>query len=310
MNNLYDLIIIGGGPAGITAGIYAGRQKMKTLLITKEFGGQISKKAVDIENWPGEISISGFDLVNKFVNHLKEQDIEIKMDKVGKIEKENDIFKVLVSSGGEFFSKSVIIATGADPRPLEVPGEKEFIGRGVSYCATCDGPMFKDKTIAIIGGGNSGFEVAIFMLNYAEKIYIIHSREEVKADKENQEAVINSGKVDIIKNVSVKKINGNKFVEELVYENKETNKEEVIKLDGIFVSIGHQPATSFVRDLVNFTEKDEIEVAYETMQTKTPGLFAVGDINVGAYRQIVTAAGEGCKATLSAYKYLRSLQKK
>lgn len=310
INDLYDLIIIGGGPAGITAGIYAGRQKMKTLLITKEFGGQIAKKAVDIENWPGSPKISGLDLVNNFVNHLKMQEIDIKMTKVGRVEKKEDNFIVYISDNEKFFSKAVIVATGSDPRPLEIPGEKEFIGRGVSYCATCDGPMFKNKTIAIIGGGNSGFEVAIFMVNYANKIYILNSKEELRADEKNIEMVKNTGKAEIITGVDIKEIRGEKFVKSIVYKDKKKEKEMELKVDGVFVEIGHQPATFFVKDLVNFNSRDEIEVEYETMQTKTPGLFAVGDVNVGLNKQIVTAAGEGCKAALSAYKYLRSLQKK
>ncbi len=305
---MYDLIIVGGGPAGITAGIYAGRQKMKTMLITKSFGGQIAKKAVDIENWPGTPKISGLDLVNNFVSHLKMQEIDINMTKVGKIEKREKGFAIFTSEKQEFLTKSIIIATGADPRPLEVPGEKEFIGRGVSYCATCDGPMFKNKTISIIGGGNSGFEVAIFMANYAKKIYILNSKEELKADEKNIETAKNTGKVEVITEADIKEIKGDKFVKSIIYKDRKTDKDVELKVDGVFVEIGHQPATSFVKDLVNFNSRDEIEVEYETMQTKTPGLFAVGDVNVGINKQIVTAAGEGCKAALSVYKYLRNLE--
>ena len=180
----YDLIIIGGGPAGITAGIYAGRQRMKTLLITKEFGGQMAKKATEVCNYPGFERISGMELIDKFVEHLKKQEsVGIEFSEAGKIEKNDNIFTTITTENKKFQSKAVIIATGADPRPLEAIGEKEFIGKGVSYCVTCDGPVFKNKTIAIIGGGNCGLEAAIFMENYAQKIYILEFGPELKADQ-------------------------------------------------------------------------------------------------------------------------------
>src|SRR4030042_4512347 len=160
---MYDLIIIGGGPAGMTAGIYAARQRLNTLLITKEFGGQMTKKAVPIENWPGEKEISGFDLIQKFKSHLEKFKVDIEKEGVVKIEKIDRIFKIATEKGKSFESKTVIIASGNDPRPLKVPGEKEFIGKGVSYCPTCDAPLFKNKIVAVIGGGNSGFETAIMV---------------------------------------------------------------------------------------------------------------------------------------------------
>lgn len=306
--NMYDLIIIGGGPAGITAGIYAGRQRMKTLLITKEFGGQIGKKAVDIENWPGIPKITGPELVKNFVEHLKKQDVEIKLDKVGKIEKENSHFTVYTSSKEQFLSKTVIIATGADPRPLEIPGEKEFIGRGVSYCTLCDGPIFKDKNIAVIGGGNAGLEAALFMANYAAKIYLLEFKEELNADEKNKEEVGKSEKIEIITNAKAEEIKGESFVKELLYKDMKSKEVKSLSVGGIFVEIGNQPATSFIGDLVDFNERDEIKVDIETFKTKTAGLFAAGDVNAGICKQIVTAAGEGCKAALSAYNYLRDLK--
>jgi len=308
--NTYDLIIVGGGPAGITAGIYAARQKLKTLLITKEFGGQISKKAVDIENYPGFKKISGPELIKRLEEHLKTQEIEIKISEVVKVEKKKEEFVISTTEKEKIFSRAVIIATGADPRPLEVPGEKEFIGRGVSYCVTCDGPVFKDKTIAVIGGGNAGFEAAIFMTNYAKKIYILEYGEKVKADQTNQEIAQKSGKIEIITSAAVKEIKGENFVNSLIYTDLKTKKEKKLDIEGVFIEIGRQPATSFVKGLVDFNERDEIKVEFETYQTKTPGLFAVGDVNVGVYKQIITACGEGCKAALSAYSYIRSLKEK
>ncbi|MBU2539863.1 FAD-dependent oxidoreductase [Patescibacteria group bacterium] len=303
--NIYDIIIIGGGPAGITAGIYVTRQRMKTLLITKEYGGQMGKKATEVCNYPGFGKIGGQKLIKKFVDHLDVQEfIEKKFAEVGKIEKDKENFIVITTEKEKIYAKSVIIATGADPRPLEVPGEKEFIGRGLSYCVTCDGPVFKNKDIVVIGGGNAGFEAAIFMVNYADNIYILECGLKAMADAENQEEAKKFGKIEIITNAEVKEIKGDKIVNALVYEDLATKKIKTLDIQGVFVEIGSQPATALAKGLVDFNERDEIKVEFETFQTKTSGLFAVGDVNVGKYKQIVTAAGEGCKAALAAYEYV------
>lgn len=323
---LYELIIIGGGPAGITAGIYAARQKLNTLLITKGFGGQIGRKAVPIENYLGFPKISSTELIKKFQSHLEElsrsnfaspelsEQIKTVIDEVTNLEKKGANFLVSTKKKKKFEAKAVIIASGADPRPLEVPGEKEFISRGVSYCAVCDGPMFTEKTVAVVGGGNSGFETAIFLSNYVKKIYILESGPEVKADETNHEAVRKLGKTEIITNAAVKKIEGSprpsavgrgdKFVKSITYQDLKTKKMKKLAVDGVFVEVGNQPVTSFAKGLVEFNERDEIVVEFETCATKTPGLFAAGDANVGKYKQIVTAAGEGAKAALAAYDYL------
>lgn len=302
--NIYDLIIIGGGPAGITAGIYAARQKLNTLLIAKNFGGQIARKAVNIENYPGFESISGLELIKRFEKHLRKQKIDIERDEVIKLKKIKKGFLAITKSKNRFEGKAVIVASGADPRPLEVAGEKKFIGRGVSYCATCDGPMFAKKVVAIIGGGNAGFETAIFLANYAKKIYILEYGEKIVADETNQEKVKKTGKAEIITNAALKKIQGEQFVNSIVYQDRKTGREITLLAEGVFIEIGSQPATAFVKDLVDFNEKDEIKVEFETGQTKTPGLFAAGDVNIGKYKQIITACGEGAKAALSVYRYL------
>jgi len=304
----YDLIIIGGGPAGITAGIYAARQRLNTLLITKAFGGQVARKAVAIENYPGFEEISGLELIQKLEKHLRKQKIDIERDEVTKLKKIKNKFLVITKSKNRFEGKSVIIASGADPRPLEVPGEKEFIGRGLSYCPTCDGPLFEGKTVAVIGGGNAGFEVAMFLSKIAKKIYILEFGERVVADEINKERVKKIGKVEIITNAALKRIKGEQFVSSIVYQDKKTGKNITLPIDGVFVEIGSQPSTSFAKDLVDFNERDEIMVEFETYQTKTPGLFAAGDVNLGKFKQIVTAAGEGAKAALAVYDYLQKLQ--
>lgn len=305
---IYDLIIIGGGPAGISAGIYTARQRLKTLLITKSFGGQIARKAVAIENYPGFKEISGLDLIKEFTEHLKKFKIEILQDLVVKVRKVNQEFLITTKGRKKIKALAVIVASGADPRPLEVPGEKKFIGKGVSYCTVCDAPLFRNKTVAVIGGGNSGFEATIALSSWAKKIYILEYSSKVEADEENQERVKKIGKVEIITNAALKQIKGKKFVDSIAYQKRKSKKLQTLKVEGVFVEIGSQPATSFVKDLVNFNEKDEIIANPKTSQTKTPGLFVAGDVDDVPYKQIIIAAGEGAKAALSVYDYLQKLK--
>jgi len=283
---------------------------MKTLLITKEFGGQMTEKATEVCNYPGFPRISGSELIEKFVDHLKAQEfVEIKMAEAEKIEKEGDIFTVTTTETEKIQAKSVIVATGADPRPLEVAGEKEYIGKGVSYCVTCDGPVFKNKAVAIIGGGNCGLEAALFMQNYATKIYVLEFGSELKADQENKTEIEKSDKIEVIYNAKTTEIKGQQMVSAIVYEDQKTKEIKTLEVQGVFIEIGTQPATALVKGLVDFSKRDEIISDNETFMTKTPGLFAAGDNNSGPYKQIVTAAGEGCKTALAAYDYLRKLGK-
>ena len=293
---IYDLIIIGGGSAGITAGIYAARQKMKTLLLTKSFGGQMVHKSVEIENYPGFDKISSRELIERFENQLKSKDIEIETDKVLSIVKK-DYFNILTEAEKQYQSKTVIIATGSEPRKLNIKGEKEFLGKGVSYCATCDGPIFSNKKVAVIGGGEAGFETALFLKKYASDVFILEQDEKPRASKEIQEKTKEAG-IKLIVSATVKEIKGSVFVEEIIYN------EDVIKVNGIFIQIGYVPDASFAKELIDINEKGEIIVNFETLETKTPGLFAAGDINIGKVKQIITACGEGAQATIYAYNYL------
>ena len=302
---MYDLIIVGGGPAGITAGIYTARQKLNTLLITKAFGGQVARKAVAIENYPGFEEISGLELIRRFEKHLRKQKIDIERDSVTKVKKIDKKFTVFTGSKHRFEAKAVILASGADPRPLEVPGEKKFIGKGVSYCTACDAALFEDKTVAVIGGGNSGFEAAIALSKWAKKIYILEYGPKVGADEINQELVKKTRKTEVITSAALKQIKGKEFVNSIVYQNRKTGKNITLLLEGVFVEIGSQPATSFVKGLVDFNEKDEIKINPRNNQTKTPGLFAAGDVTDIKEKQIIIAAGEGAKAALSVYGYLQ-----
>jgi len=303
---VYDLIIIGSGPAGASAAIYSARQKLKLLVISKDLGGQIGKKTVDIENYPGFNKISGQDLIKIFTEQLESNKVEIVLDEVVSVTKDESsgIFTISTATGDIYESLATIITTGGDPRPLEAQGEKEFIGKGVSYCALCDGPIFRDKTVAVVGGGNSGFETALYLSNYVKKIYLLEFGAKPNADEENQKLVMSSGKVEIITNAKVSKVEGEVFVKSLTYQDRVLNEEKKIDVDGVFIEIGYSPATAFIKNLVDFSEKDEIITDLETYSTKTAGLFAAGDCNKGKYKQIIAAAGEGAKASLAAYEYI------
>lgn len=303
MTNIYDLIIIGGGPAGITAGIYAARKKLKALLITKDWGGQIIK-ANEIENWPGTKKISGVELIKQMKEHFEMFGLETKENReVINLEKKGDNFLVR-DSEEEYETKTVIIATGKIPRALNIPGEEEFKGKGVSICSTCDAPIFKDKDVAVIGGGNSGFSTAMDLVKYAKKIYILDFFEEMKGDPITKEKLVDTGKVEFIPNVVIKEIKGIKFVESLIYEDRKTSKDNEIKLQGVFISIGMEAKVGFAEKLVELNKIGEIVIDKDN-NTKTPGLFAAGDITDIKYEQIVIATGEGAKAVLAVTDYLK-----
>lgn len=298
---IYDLIIIGGGPAGMTAGIYASRLNLKTLLITKTFGGQVSNKAVAIENYTGFESVQGPELVKKMENHLKSLEIDVEMAEVTGLRRQEDF--IVSTQGQDYQAKTVILATGSEYKHLNVPGEKEFLGKGVSHCSVCDGPLFKNKKVAIVGGGNAGFETAAFLTNVAERIYILEFSEEAKAFPHIQESVLKSGKVEVITEAKIKEIKGDRFVNSIVFNHK--NKEETLEVQGVFIEVGYKPSTSFLNNLISLNRNGEAEVEFETMQTELAGLFAAGDVNNGQFKQIITAAGEGAKAALAAHNFIK-----
>ncbi len=301
----YDLIIIGAGPAGVSAGIYASRQRLSILIISKDVGGQVAKKAVDIENYPGFSKISGPDLVELYQSQLKANDLSVTLDEVTTIEKKDGTFLVAGKSGKTYEAISVIVTSGAESKLIGVPGEEEFAGKGVSYCSLCDGPVFKNKIVAVVGGGNNGFESAIFLSNYVKNIYILEYSDVVKADKENQELVFKNKHIEVITNAKIVKIEGEKFVNSITYQDLKTNEEKTLEVNGVFVEIGYSPSTDFAKNLVDLNEKNEIVFDPVTLATKTPGLFSAGDCNVSKYKQIVMASGEGAKAALSAYEYIK-----
>jgi len=302
---MYDLIIIGGGPAGVAAGIYASRKKIKSLLITDFFGGQsiVSNK---IENWIGEKEISGFELAKKLEDHLKsQQGIEIlEGDRVSKVEKTENGFKVFTNNNKIFETKYVLVTSGSSHRKINVPGEKEFEGRGVFYCATCDAPLMKNKTAAVIGGGNSGLEAVLDLIPYASSIYLLEYGEKLKGDLITQEKIKSSTKVQIITLAETIEITGEGFVKGLKYKDRKTNEIKELKIDGVFVEIGMVPNSFLVKDLVNLNNFGEIIVDTKTQQTSLFGVWAAGDVTDFPYKQNNIAVGQAISAILNINDYL------
>ncbi len=308
IHGFYDTIIIGGGPAGITAALYAARQKMNALIVTKAFGGQITRKVTPVENWPGIVQITGTELIHNFQKHLRRHKIDIERDEVSKIKKVKNYFCITTKSKNHFKTYSVIVATGADPRQLEVEGEQHFVGKGVSYCPLCDGPLFYNKDVAVIGGGNSALEAVILLSKYTKSVTILESQDKLAAFRDLQDRAMATKKVKVLTNIKVLKIEGNKTVEKIIFEDKLTKKKKELAIDGIFIEIGNQPATSFLKDLVDFSKKDEIKINPRNCETRTEGLFACGDVTDVFPKQIVVAAGEGTKAAVNAYNYVQTVK--
>ncbi len=297
----YDLIIIGAGPAGITAGIYASRKNLKTLLITKDFVGQAGL-AFNVENYPGIEEIRGIELMQRFKRHLEKQEIEIKEGET--VETVEQGFKIKTNKG-EYEARTTIVATGSKPRQLGAPGEKEFLGKGVAYCVTCDGPAFRDKIVVVIGGGNSGFGAGLELSQYCRKVYLLHINDKPNADEALQKRVGRDKKIEVILNAKTSRIEGGKMVDKLVYEDILNGEEKEITTDGVFIEIGYVPVADFLNDLVEYNKAGEIIIDFVNNQTKTPGLFGAGDVSSEQNKQIIVAAASGCKAALSAYNYLQ-----
>jgi thioredoxin-disulfide reductase len=319
----YDLIIVGGGPAAISAAIYAARKQLKTLLLTREFGGQLME-GYKIENYLGYWAISGVELVQKFVEHLKRFDkkasqgnfdleikegetvLSIKLKKNEGDKGESKIFDTQ-SDKENYQSKAIIIATGKSERKLEIPGAKEFEGKGISYCATCDAPIFRDKIVAVIGAGDAGQDTVWQLTKYASKIYLLNRYNDLRGDdKELRERLEKDDKVEILNEVEIIEISGEKFVNGLVYRSFRTKEERKIDVSGIFIEIGSAPASMFLDGLLRCNDKGEIIIDHDSCVTSVPGIFAAGDVTDALGKQIIIAAGTGAKAALSAYNYLKN----
>lgn len=303
--NMFDVIIIGAGPAGCAAAVYSARKNLNTLLITQVFGGQaiISDK---IENWLGEISLAGWELAKKFENHVRAQEgIAIKSPElVSKVQKSDSGFLVITDQG-QYESRAVIVTSGGQHRRLQVPGEKEFEGKGVAYCSTCDAPFYKGKTVAVIGAGNSGLEAVVDLLPYANKVYLLNRREDIKGDPTTLEQISKeSDRVVFYNQTIVTAVQGDQTVKAISTKNLATGQEDSLSVDGVFVEIGMIPNGDLVKDLVDTNERNEIKIDHKTAATSCSGIFAAGDVTDAVYKQSNIAAGDGVKAALSAYSYL------
>jgi len=296
---IYDLIIIGAGPAGITASVYAARKRMSTLVISKDIGGQAAWSG-DIENYTGYQFVTGPELAAKFEEHMRKFDIQLKENEdVMNISKNNNII-VVASDKGTYEAKTVIVASGKRSRELGVPGEQEFKNKGLTYCATCDGPLFSNKYVAVIGGGNSALDAVLQLIKIAKHIYIINITPELGGDAIMLDKVRKSDKVSVFNNAKVKTVLGDKFVKGIKIE--KAGKEEGLAVEGIFVEIGLIPNSEFAEEIEK-NEKEEIKVnSYN--ETNVSGIFAAGDVTNVPEKQIIIAAGEGSKAALSAFRYL------
>ena len=298
---MYDLIIIGAGPAGMTAAVYAARKRLKALLLTVDIGGQVMW-TLEVENYMGYQYITGPELMAKFEEQMRQYPIEMRYEKVERVTKAGRSFQVATDAGNTYEARTVIVASGKKPRMLEVPGETEFIGRGVSYCATCDGPLFAGKRIAIIGGGNSAFSALLDMARVAAEVILV-SLEHYVADAILIEKAAALTNVKRFLPYEVAAIEGEAAVTAISIRHRETQAIEKIAVDGVFVEIGLSPNAAIVDGLVRRNENGEIVVGCAA-QTDVPGLFAAGDVTSGPDKQIVIAAGDGAKAALNAFQYL------
>lgn len=301
---IYDCIIIGGGPAGLSASIYASRHRMKHLVFEGNVvGGQIASAAHPVENYPGLPGLTGQELAKRMEEHARKLGMELKMERVtGIVRKENGF--VINTDSGTYETRTVILATGGMHRHLGIPGEDVFLGKGVSYCATCDAPFFKDKVVAVVGGGNSALSQSLYLADIAKKVYLIHRRKEFRAEEAFQDKVKANPKIDILYDSVVKEIKGDECVKSVFVENVVDKSIRELPVDGLFIYIGNVPSSALAKGLgVELTERGYIKVD-ERMRTNVPGVYAAGDIT-GHTLQVVVACAQGAIAVMDAYMYLK-----
>lgn len=300
---MFDTIIIGAGPAGMTAAIYASRRMMKALVISKNIGGQVIW-ASEIKNYPGIGTIGGAELITKMSQQVKDLGVEIKIDEVKKITKNTDGYFTLEAGKGGYQAKTIIVAMGLAPKQLNLPNEVELTGRGISYCATCDAPLYKGKNVAVIGGGNAALDAADVLSKSGNKVYLIYRKGQFRAFESLVAQVKSKNNVNIMLDSDVFEITGEQKLEKIKVKNSIDQSEKEIEVDGLFIEIGHEPKTDLVADLV---ERDTLGQVVVDLSGKTSydGVFAAGDVTPGEFKQIVVGCGQGAIAALSAYKYLQ-----
>lgn len=306
---MYDLVIIGGGPAGVSAGVYAARKRLKTLFITPEWGGQ-SNVSEGVENWIGTVKLSGIELAEALKAHLeayKSDIVDIKeQDKVTAIEKSGDHFVVKTESGSATETKTVLIATGSHRRKLDIPGAEIFDNKGVTYCASCDGPLFAGKDVVVIGGGNAGFETAAQLLAYTKSVTLVQRGTEFRADPVTVQKVLSNPKMKGLTNTELVEVKGEKFVEALIYKDLADGQTKELPCQGIFVEIGLIPSTEFAKGVTEINQYNQIVIDPRTQKTKTPGIWAAGDCTDVLYHQNNIAAGDAVRALEDIYMYIHT----
>ncbi|WNC14396.1 thioredoxin-disulfide reductase [Brevibacillus brevis] len=302
---IYDVIIAGAGPAGMTAAVYTSRANMSTLMLERGIPGGQMANTEEIENYPGFTSILGPDLSTKMFEHAQQFGAEYAYGEIKEVRDEAP-YKRVITSDKEYLAKSVIIATGAEHRLLGVPGEKELSGRGVSYCAVCDGAFFRNKELVVVGGGDSAVEEAVFLTRFASKVTIIHRRDQFRAQKILQKRAFENEKIEVIWDTAVKEIRGEGKVQSVLLENNKTGEQREFATDGVFIYVGMDPLTESVRSL-GITNDAGYVLTDEKMYTKVKGVFAAGDVREKMLRQVVTATGDGSIAAQSAQHYVEEL---
>lgn len=308
---IYDTVIVGGGPAAVAAGVYAARKQMKTAFIADQIGGQ-SVVSDGIENWIGEKTIPGAELAKKLREHLENYKDDITLDipaRAEKVERNDDGTFTVKTANNEYRTLTVVVASGGRHRQLNVPGEEEYNGRGVAYCATCDAPFFGGKDVAVVGGGNSGLESVVDLLPYANKVYLLARRDELRGDPVTQQTLLDSDKVEVLYRTNTTKISGEVMVTGLTYEDLDTGEERTIDVQGVFVEIGSVPNSDFVSELVDVNDRNEIAIDHRSGATSMPGIFAAGDVADVLYKQNNIAVGDAITALLSAYEYVKKNRK-
>ena len=298
---MYDVLVIGAGPAGLTAGIYAQRASLKTLILESGvYGGQIIN-TLDIENYPAAFHISGFDFATNLYNQAKDLGCEINFEKVISFS-DNHEYKEVVTDKNTYKAKTVIVATGSINKTLNLEGENRFVGKGISYCATCDGAFYKGKDVLVVGGGNTAIEDALYLSKIAKKVYLVHRRDEFRAENETVKQLKEKENVKFILNSNVIKINGEEKLESVIVKNKDSEEKE-IKIDGLFIAIGRSPETDIFKGILNLNEEGYI-IASEDCKTNIEGVFACGDNREKSVRQLVTATSDGANSVRSAIEYI------
>ncbi len=304
---IYDLIILGGGPAGVGAAVYAARKQLKTLIITSEFGGQ-STVSETIYNWIGTPEISGMDLgksLKKHAEYYKGEFLEIKEgEKITDIKKEDNIFNIKTDIGNTYQSKSVLVSTGSGRRKLEAKNADKFEHKGITYCASCDGPLFSGQDVVVIGGGNAGFETALQLLAYCKSVTMLHRSDEFKADEITVEKALAKENMKAIKNVDILRVDGDQFVSSITYKDKNTGEENTLNTTGIFVEIGQIPNTNFLENLNVLDNAKKVIVDPMTGRSQMDGLWAAGDATNGLYHQNNIAVGDAVKALEDIYIWI------